>query len=181
MGQYANAIPYLNKVRDRAAYKDGEDRSAYVDGGASWKTNPIANTATFVSYATSNTYYESNNNIPLTTVNTTSGMHLNSEADIFNSTHDFYTQLGAGSNADKFINFILNERSRELMGELMRWEDLSRTKTLIKRATLFNNEAKPVDKHYLRPIPQTFLDGIRNSDNSNLTPAQKAAMQNPGW
>jgi hypothetical protein len=181
MGQYANAIPYLNKIRDRAAYKDGEDRTAYVDGGAAWKVNPVANTAQFVSYATTNTYYESNNNIPVSTANTTSSMHLNSEADIFNSTHEFYDKVGAGSSADKFINFILNERSRELMGELMRWEDLSRTKTLVKRATLFNNEAKPLDKHYLRPIPQTFLDGIRNSDNSTLTAAQKTAMQNPGW
>lgn len=180
LGQYAQALPYLNKIRDRAAYKDGEDRTAYVDGGIAYKTNTVANTAAYVSFAPTNTYYESNNNMAVTTANTTSALHLNSTADIFNSTHDFYTQLGVGSDADKFIAFILNERSRELMGELMRWEDLSRTKTLIKRATLFNNEAKPLDKHYLRPIPQKFLDGIQ-SGGQPLTPDQKTAMQNPGW
>lgn len=180
LGNYAAAIPYINKVRDRAAYSSGEDRSAYVDGGAAWLTNTVANTAQYVSYATTNTYYESNNNMAVTTASTQSSMHINSMADISNSTHEFYTQLGAGSDADKFINFILNERSRELMGELMRWEDLSRTKTLIKRATVFNNEAKPIDKHYLRPIPQKFLDGIQSAGQP-LSADQKTAMQNPGW
>ena len=180
LGQYASAIPYLNAVRDRAAYKAGEDRTAYVDGGISWKTNVAANTAQFVSYAATNTYYESNN-IPVSTATTLTGMHLNSEADIFNSTHEFYDKLGAGANGDKFINFMLNERSRELMGELMRWEDLARTKTLVPRATLFNNEAKPIaTKHYLRPIPQTFLDVIKKN-GAPLTPAEKSAMQNPNW
>ncbi|MET1054132.1 MAG: RagB/SusD family nutrient uptake outer membrane protein [Pedobacter sp.] len=180
LGNYALALPYLNKVRDRAAYANGEDRSAYTDGGISYLTNPVANTAQYVSFAPTNTYYESNNNIAVTTASTQSALHLNSVDDILNSTHDFYTQLGAGSQSDKFIAFILNERSRELMGELMRWEDLSRTKTLIKRATVFNNEARPVDKHYLRPIPQKFLDGIQ-SGGAPLTGDQKTAMQNPGW
>lgn len=180
LGQYAAALPYLNAVRDRAAYKDGEDRSAYVDGGISYKNNSTANTATFVSYSPKNTYFESNN-IATTTANTLSNMHLNSTSDIFNSTKEFYAKLGVTSDADKFIQFILNERSRELIGELMRWEDLARTKTLVLRATAFNNEAKPLDsKHNLRPIPQTFLDQITKNGVS-LTSSEKQVMQNPGW
>ena len=175
-GSYDLALPFINAVRDRAAYKSGEDRTYYVDGGISYKTNTV--TSTYTSYAGYNTYYESNN-IPVTTVATS--LHLNSTNDIFNSTGDFYTQLGASSNADKFLNFILNERSRELMGELHRWEDLARTKTLVKRCTVFNNEAAPTDpKHYLRPIPQTFLDGIQKNGKP-LTATEKAAMQNTGW
>ena len=180
LGQYASSLPYLNAIRDRAAYKDGEERSAYVDGGISYKNNATANTAAFVSYSPKNTYFESNN-IAITTANTLINMHLNSTNDIFNSTKDFYAKLGATSNADKFIQFILNERSRELTGELMRWEDLARTKTLVSRATAFNDEAKPLEsKNNLRPIPQTFLDQITKNGKS-LTSDEKQAMQNPGW
>ncbi|WP_443939360.1 RagB/SusD family nutrient uptake outer membrane protein [Pedobacter sp. MW01-1-1] len=180
LGQYAQAIPYLNKVRDRAAYKDGEDRSAYVDGGVAYKTNPVVAANALISYSDKNTYFESNN-IPTTTVNTLSSMHLNSETDIFNSTKDFYTTLSSTSQADKFLTFILNERSRELMGELMRWEDLARTKTLVSRTAKFSDEARPIEsKHYLRPIPQSFLDVIK-SNGAPLSADQKTAMQNPGW
>jgi hypothetical protein len=174
--QYDQALPFINAVRDRAAYKSGEDRSFYVDGGVSYKNNSVATGLT--SYAGYNTYYESNN-IAVTTAATS--LHLNSTADIFNSTREFYTQLSAASNADKFLQFILNERARELMGELHRWEDLTRTKTLIQRCSVFSNEAIPQDpKHYLRPIPQTFLDGILRNGQA-LTAAEKAALQNPGW
>lgn len=180
MGMFAQAVVYLNKVRDRAAYKNREDRTAYVDGGIAYKNNPIANTAAFYSYSNKNTYYESNN-IAVDSTSTLDKLHLNSEADIFNSTKDFYDVLGASSQEDKFITFILNERSRELMGELMRWEDLARTKTLIKRATTFNVEAKPSEnKSYLRPIPQSFLDVIK-SNGAPLSPEQKSALQNPGY
>ncbi len=179
-GQYTQALPYLNAVRDRAAYKTGEDRSAYVDGGIAYKTN-VAATGTAFSYSDKNTYYESNSDMAVTTTSTLSSMHLNGIADILNSNREFYAKLGVSSDADKFVAFILNERSRELMGELMRWEDLSRTKTLVKRCLAFNDEAKPLEnKHYLRPIPQSFLDA-NYKDGKPLTPTDKTAMQNPGW
>ncbi|MCS3797126.1 RagB/SusD family nutrient uptake outer membrane protein [Niastella sp. OAS944] len=180
-GQYTDALPFINAVRDRAAYKAGEDRSAYVDGGVSYKNNTAANTAAFVSYSDKNTYYESNNNMAVTTASTLASMHLNSAADILNSTRDFYNVLEVGSDADKFLNFILNERSRELMGEMFRWEDLTRTRTLVKRCNVFNAAAKPqANKDYLRPLPQTFLETIKTAGRP-LTAEERTAMQNAGW
>ena len=92
------------------------------------------------------------------------------------------SSLGLSSAYDRMLCLVLDERSRELCGEYLRWEDLSRTKTLVSRAKKFNPDAAAnvADKHLLRPIPQTFLDAIR-SNGVNLTAAEKQAMQNPGY
>lgn len=78
------------------------------------------------------------------------------------------------SASDLSIDFFLNERSRELCGENMRWWDLVRTGKLIERVKLFNAEAAPniQPKHILRPIPQAQIDATTTG-----TPYP----QNPGW
>ena len=124
-----------------------------------------------------------------TTASTKTTMKLNSVADVYNSTVDtpIYNELGCTSNADKMMCFLLNERTRELCGELQRWEDLARTKTLDARWHKFNDGASrglgefKSEKHYYRPIPQAFLDGITNSNGSALSNEEKKAMQNPGY
>ncbi len=68
------------------------------------------------------------------------------------------------------IDFILDERARELMGEVNRWMDLKRTDKLVER-TLANNphaalNAALNESHMLRPIPQ------RERDLSNGTLTQ---------
>ena len=70
-----------------------------------------------------------------TTASTKNAMILSSVEDVYNSSADapIYTELGCSSNADKMMCFLLNERTRELCGELLRWEDLARTKTLDTR------------------------------------------------
>lgn len=192
---YDKAVEWMNKLRERADYKTGEDRSKNVDGGQAYKNNPYCSgkggghSSEGAIYWEENTYYESNNIEQETTASTKTTMKLNSVADVYNSTVDtpIYNELGCTSNADKMMCFLLNERTRELCGELQRWEDLARTKTLDARWHKFNDGASrglgefKSEKHYYRPIPQAFLDGITNSNGSALSNEEKKAMQNPGY
>lgn len=69
------------------------------------------------------------------------------------------------------LDFILDERARELTGEVNRWMDLKRTGKLIERAYLhnphvaFNKALQP--KHLLRPIPQAEIDNTAGSITQN--------------
>jgi hypothetical protein len=187
-GKYADALPYINALRERAGYASGEDRSKNVDGGQAYKKNAAGHGSGtgFPAYSETNTYYESNNDIAETSTETKSVMKFASANDIFNSTREFYDVLGASSEKDKFLVFIMNERSRELMGELHRWPDLARCKQLEKRFKAFNDGSIITgagfdgNKHYLRPIPQSFLDVVTKNGKS-LTANEKQAMQNPGY
>ena len=116
-------------------------------------------------------------------------------------------KLGYSSDYDKAMCYLLNEKSREMYGEYLRWMDLARTMTLEKRL-VFNDQAYSknltditghktdmsgttyaesanggsfkASVHYYRPIPQVFLDNI-TKDGKPLTADEKAAMQNPGY
>jgi len=62
------------------------------------------------------------------------------------------------------LDEILNERGRELAGEIERWFDLVRTHSLVYRVKLYNPDAKNNIKpfHALRPIPQIQIDRTSN-------------------
>lgn len=64
------------------------------------------------------------------------------------------------SEADLDIDFVLDERGRELLGETHRWFDLVRTGTLVERVREHNSFGGPniQDHHVLRPIPQDQID-----------------------
>jgi hypothetical protein len=179
-GSYADALPYINAVRQRAQYASGENRAAYNDGGNTVQSQSLQPPGVISSFYPANSYYESNN-IPATTAASES-LAIASVSTLPAQDEFIINTLGLSSTYDRMLCLILDERSRELVGEYLRWEDLSRTKTLVPRAKAFNVEAAPNvgDKHLLRPIPQTFLDAIRNND-INLTPTEKQAMQNPGY
>ncbi len=75
---------------------------------------------------------------------------------------------------DVTIDFILDERARELAGEQWRWFDLKRTGKLIDRVKKFNPMAAPFiqDFHTVRPIPQKQIDAVTNKTEF---------VQNPGY
>ena len=179
-GSYADALPYINAVRQRSQYASGENRAAYYDGGNTVQSQSLQPPGVISSFYPANSYYESNN-IPVTTTASAS-LAIASVSPLPTEDEFIISTLGLSSVYDRMLCLILDERSRELCGEYLRWEDLSRTKTLVSRAKAFNVDAATnvADKHLLRPIPQTFLDAIRNN-GINLTPADKQAMQNPGY
>ncbi len=176
-GSYNDALPYINPLRARAQYVNGESRSDYYDGGAAPTTAPQTIPPSFFP---ENSYYESNN-IPVTTA-ASANLAVADMANLPAGDEFVISTLGLSTPYDRALCFLLDERSRELAGEYLRWQDLSRTKTLIARAKAFNPDAAPniQDRHLLRPIPQTFLDGIQSGGKA-LTGAEKQAMQNPGY
>lgn len=75
---------------------------------------------------------------------------------------------------DMTVDFILEERARELAGEWQRRFDLKRLGKLEERVKLYNPDAAPYYQSYheLRPIPQSQFDGM---------PDWTTLGQNPGY
>lgn len=180
LGLYADALPYINAVRKRAQYASGEERDTYWDGGNTLLSAGLQSPGVVNSFYPKNSYYESNN--IATTTAAAASLAIASTTTFPTQDEFVITALGLSTTYDRMLALVLNERSRELAGEFLRWEDLSRTKTLVSRVKAFNVEgaANIKDFHVLRPIPQSFLDGVQAS-GINLTSAQKQAMQNPGY
>lgn len=179
-GAYTDALPYINAVRARAQFISGEDRAAYYDGGGALGASASGQNPNINSFIAENSYYESNN-IPVTT-NASASLAITDINSLPASDEYVIATLKVTGTYDRMLALILNERSRELAGEYKRWEDLSRTKTLVDRVKAFNPKASDNvrDFHLLRPIPQTHLDGIQINGRA-LTADEKQAQQNPGY
>ena len=101
---------------------------------------------------------------------------------------DKSAEMVAATPATITIDFILDERSREFWGEGYRWFDLVRTQKWTERASVYHIAgAGYTDKdlqevrrdipanYYIRPIPQSQLDGMEMTDD------EKDAYQNPAY
>ncbi|HOZ97895.1 MAG TPA: RagB/SusD family nutrient uptake outer membrane protein [Niabella sp.] len=153
-GDYGTALNYVNILRKRAAYKLNESRSPQI-----WRfmggPSTLDNTEA--------------SNLATTTLFTT------------DASTEMYP-AGVTSTSDRFIHFMLNERTRELCGEFYRWEDLVRTETLFARTKLFNADISPsfASFHKRRPIP--YLQMIAQQiDGKPMTAEQLQSYQNPGY
>lgn len=64
------------------------------------------------------------------------------------------------TTAQATMDFIMEERERELAGEMNRWFDLKRWGNLVERVKLYNPDGGPniQSYHVLRPIPQDQID-----------------------
>lgn len=119
-GDFDLAAKYINVIRERAAWADGETKTAQyweIEGGTS---------------------------------------------DDVNSTYDNIKVTAAELSTGDFVSFILDERGRELLGEICRWEDLVRTEKFYEWVKKYNSDAEAAIKSYhkLRPIPQTHIDRL---------------------
>jgi hypothetical protein len=78
------------------------------------------------------------------------------------------------TDAQLNMEFIMEERERELIGEQHRWLDLKRWGVLLERTLRYNPEASAMKPHHvLRPIPQIQIDRVEGGASS--------FPQNPGY
>lgn len=134
MGNMDKAVEYINIVRTRAGYEEGEAKDALWVSECGFDP-----------------------------------------AEALASTKDAM-KITRSDIESNFVDFMLDERSRELYGELMRWYDLVRTEKLVERAKKYNPDAAPNIQpyHKLRPIPQNHIDRLTNSGG-------EAEEQNEGY
>ncbi len=117
-GDYDLAAQYLNVIRERAAWHEGEEKTPQyytIEGGQ-------------------------------------------------NDTHSTFDEIKVTADqlqSTNFVEFMLDERGRELLGEICRWEDLVRTEKFYEWVKRFNPDATGLKEyHKLRPIPQTHIDRL---------------------
>jgi len=118
-GDYSTAAQYINLLRQRASWKEGESKMPQY-----WKE----------------------------------------EGGVVNDTHSTYSNITVtpADITSNFVDFILDERARELLGEMNRWEDLVRCEKLQEYVTKYNPEAVNFKSfHKLRPIPQQHIDRLK--------------------
>lgn len=131
-GDFQTAANYINVLRKRAAWHEGENKMPQY-----WREE-------------------------------------GGEKDNTQDTYSFI-EVKISDLQTNFIDFILDERARELLGEINRWEDLVRCEKLLEYVQKYNPDAISIRAyHKLRPIPQKHIDRL----NPRGTDAEE---QNEGY
>ena len=233
-GKIDEGIAVLKPLRDRAQFRAGEQRDAYKDGGMAFETSTYRSSIS--AYTHRSTFYPKSSyfySVGGWDKDQAYRDAINAEASVLpvvtSSNYpaedeyvmNFLAETNAKYKSDAFTRamcYLLNEKSREMYGEFLRYNDLVRTRTLEDRLR-FNDQAwseNPTDilghtgnqgthshgadmedgeiakysspngghfrkeQHYLRPIPQDFLEKI-TKDGHPLTKDEINEMQNPGY
>ena len=221
-GKYNEGFAVLKPIRDRAQFKAGEERDAYVDGGAAYEKNPYRQSIN--GYQNKNAFYGKNSyfySVGGWDKDDAYRASVNAKASVLpvvttdnypaedQYVMNFLSETNPKYKSDQYTRalcYLLNEKSREMYGEYKRYNDLVRTRTLEDRLR-FNDQSwskEPTDilgkkgssaidkyvsdyggnfkkdKHYLRPIPQDFLEKI-TVDGHVLSKEDINAIQNPGY
>ena len=155
-GKYNEGFAVLKPLRDRAQFRAGEERDKYMDGGqafatSSYRTSISAHTNRSVFYPKNSYFYSvggwDKDQAYRDAVNAeasvlpvvTEGNYPPEDEYVMN----FLAETNPKYKSDAFTRamcYLLNEKSREMYGEFLRYNDLVRTRTLEDRLR-FNDQA----------------------------------------
>ncbi|HET9744554.1 MAG TPA: RagB/SusD family nutrient uptake outer membrane protein [Chitinophagaceae bacterium] len=192
-GQYGLAVNDINVIRQRAAYKAGENRPNVL---VEWepKASLLAPSEKAAPYPAIGDSY---NKLMVTEAHFTPGTPQ--------ALAEGYIPT-VGTLPDMFIHFIYNEKAREFLSESLAWEDQHNAGILYDRVVYLNQMASDkaglwpvafntvngngqngngkgqVKKHFtFRPWPQSYLVLLTDENGKLLDDAARAAYQNPGY
>jgi len=192
-GLYAPAVDDINVLRNRAAYKSGENRPE-ICAVLEPQAVKLPAAEKLAPYRVDVSTY---NAIKVTENHFTPGTP--------EALAERYIPL-ATSKRDMFIHFIYNEKAREFLSEGLAWEDQHNAGILYNRVMYLNQVASsltglwPVasntangngqdgngkgtyQKHYtFRIWPKDYLELLTDENGQPLDAAAKKAYQNPGY
>lgn len=192
-GDYGSAVSDINVLRQRAAFKSGENRPSPL---VEW-------------YPEAKELDSSELQVPFSALGNSFDKILVTENHFtpgtIESRREGYIPT-VNSKRDMFIHFIYNERNREFLGEGIMWEDLHNAGILYDRVMYYNQMASnriglwPVATntaggngqngngkgqmqrfHTFRPWPFNFLVLLTDENGIPLDQTARRAYQNPGY
>lgn len=192
-GDYPSAINDINKVRERAAYKPGENRAEVLTR----------------LYPGSENLNVTEKQYPYTvSQDRISDMKIDASYWDGASAHSIAENYPASATTDKqrFIHFIYNELTREMIGELTLYEGIHHAGIQAERIMSHQQMGSDLQGHWpvsdnvdagqgqtgngkgafrpyntFKPFPQAFIDMLTDENGNLLDEATKAAYQNPGY